>query len=350
MNEQAEKANADWIAVQRKGTGTSAELQAEVNLLYQRLERIARSRQPVSAKIKEIKKAVKARSGKIYAQMSRDMIRLAKIVSNNASKQAQRAGAKRRPVKITDAKVRKWVERSPLPASNKTIKDMFDDSIRLAERSAVSAVRLADDDAIEDSVQAIRASNAQSLRYMDVVAITATNKVSNAAKDSTFKQYRAEVDRVIWLSTLDHRTSPFCQSADGKIFPIDEGPRPPAHPRCRSTILLVPKGVSNSDAIKDFGSRPAVVPKSAAAIKDKGIYTKNGRKRSPSRGDHSPLKGTQVKGQSYESWLKKQPKIYQEKILGKSSARRLRNGESLIKVLSDTRSSINFKALEKALN
>jgi len=46
-----------------------------------------------------------------------------------------------------------------------------------------------------------------------------------------------EIDRVQWLSVLDGRTSDVCLSLHGTVFPVGEGARPPAHPRCRSTVI-----------------------------------------------------------------------------------------------------------------
>lgn len=46
---------------------------------------------------------------------------------------------------------------------------------------------------------------------------------------STRRRYR-------WISVLDDRTTIICQSRAGQIYVYGEGPLPPAHPNCRSTI------------------------------------------------------------------------------------------------------------------
>lgn len=54
--------------------------------------------------------------------------------------------------------------------------------------------------------------------------------------------YRAaEIEKYIYLATLDLRTSEICRSLDGKRFPVDEAQPgtnfPPMHPWCRSTTM-----------------------------------------------------------------------------------------------------------------
>ena len=43
------------------------------------------------------------------------------------------------------------------------------------------------------------------------------------------------------VATLDSRTSSVCRSLDGRVFPVDSGPRPPFHINCRTSFVLVLK-------------------------------------------------------------------------------------------------------------
>lgn len=52
-----------------------------------------------------------------------------------------------------------------------------------------------------------------------------------------------DIDRVQWVSVLDGKTSDICRSRDGKIYPKGEGPRPPAHFRCRSIVIPLLRGL-----------------------------------------------------------------------------------------------------------
>lgn len=49
------------------------------------------------------------------------------------------------------------------------------------------------------------------------------------------------VASVRWVSVLDNRTTLYCIMHDGHIYPVNSGPRPPAHFNCRSSIAYVLK-------------------------------------------------------------------------------------------------------------
>lgn len=52
------------------------------------------------------------------------------------------------------------------------------------------------------------------------------------------------VEKVIYTAVLDNRTTQFCKDHDGKIYDIDSAVYLPAHYRCRSSYLPVPKDKS----------------------------------------------------------------------------------------------------------
>ena len=70
---------------------------------------------------------------------------------------------------------------------------------------------------------------------------TGVQHIANQARkkvlqDNGVKKYQ-------WVSTLDSRTSAFCQRVDNLIFEYGKGPYPPVHPNCRSTTVPdFPKG------------------------------------------------------------------------------------------------------------
>jgi SPP1 gp7 family putative phage head morphogenesis protein len=107
---------------------------------------------------------------------------------------------------------------------------------------------------------------------------TAVNHTSNAAKEELFKSNKRVFTAVRWNSVLDARTTAICRARSGKIYKIDDGPRPPAHWGCRSTIT-------------------AVLP-----------------------GDDS------VKDETYQTWLKRQDADFQDEVLGPTKAKLFRNG------------------------
>ena len=61
--------------------------------------------------------------------------------------------------------------------------------------------------------------------------ITASNKGAN-------DRYQKEgISKIEWYSAPD--SCPECAVLNGNIYPINEGPRPALHPRCRCSILPV---------------------------------------------------------------------------------------------------------------
>lgn len=54
-----------------------------------------------------------------------------------------------------------------------------------------------------------------------------------------FKVGSLRYDRYQWVSVLDSRTTEICRSRNGQLFTYRQGPRPPAHWGCRSTIIPV---------------------------------------------------------------------------------------------------------------
>jgi SPP1 gp7 family putative phage head morphogenesis protein len=126
---------------------------------------------------------------------------------------------------------------------------------------------------------------------------TAVQNASSQAKQKIWNANTDAIASVEWVSTLDSRTTVQCRSLDGRIFPVDEGPRPPIHYGCRSTI--------------------------APVLDEKYDFLRQGSKR-PAKGAKAT---TQVSAQtSYYSWLKTQPASFQDKILGTTRGKLLRNG------------------------
>ncbi len=79
-------------------------------------------------------------------------------------------------------------------------------------------------------------------RQAAAVVHTAIQHVSSVARQTVFDQNADIIAKVQWLSTLDRRTCLQCASLDGQEFDIDKGPRPPAHPNCRCTMIPVLAG------------------------------------------------------------------------------------------------------------
>ena len=72
-------------------------------------------------------------------------------------------------------------------------------------------------------------------RNVEAVVRTALTHTSSVAHEAVYRANADVITGVEWVSVLDNRTTLICISLDGKVFPIDKGPRPPAHFGCRST-------------------------------------------------------------------------------------------------------------------
>ena len=169
-------------------------------------------------------------------------------------------------------------------------------------------------------------------RKANALARSAIAQVANDVRHASFVS-ESEVDRVIFVGTLDHRTSDICKSLDGTVYDKREARVPPLHVNCRSTLVPVLKGESVRE-VKDQLRRPAVEPKSAQALKDKGLKTRTGRVRKPSTSDSSPLKGVQKQQyMTYEEWLKTQSAAYQKAILGTKAYNTFRTSGNLKQAL-----------------
>jgi len=129
---------------------------------------------------------------------------------------------------------------------------------------------------------------------------TITNHVATQTRRAFMAQNKEYVDKYKWIATLDDRTSLICASRDQQIFDdIDENPKPPAHFNCRSTITFVVK--------PEF---------------DLGLDVKTNR---PSVGPGGKVKLVDSQT-SYASWLSRQPKAFQENVLGVTRAKLFRRG------------------------
>jgi SPP1 gp7 family putative phage head morphogenesis protein len=69
--------------------------------------------------------------------------------------------------------------------------------------------------------------------------VIATTEITRAAAQGELEAIRASngvISRYRWHTTFDERVCSVCGPRNGKVYPIGEGPMPPAHPRCRCNI------------------------------------------------------------------------------------------------------------------
>ena len=84
----------------------------------------------------------------------------------------------------------------------------------------------------------------------EMISRTESNRAENQGKLQAFKSSGEEYNKQ-WISKIDSRTSPICKRLNGKVVKMDEnfkdsqsgweGPCPPSHVNCRSSIIFIAK-------------------------------------------------------------------------------------------------------------
>ena len=141
----------------------------------------------------------------------------------------------------------------------------------------------------------------------EAITRTAVNHVSTSARQDVYEANNDVIKGLKWVSTLDTRTSEVCMALDGQVFPVDEGPRPPAHFNCRSTIVPLMK-----------------------SWKELGINAKE-----MTESTRASMNGEVPEDETYAEWIKKQPPEVQDEALGPKRATLLRAGKLNVTKLVD---------------
>lgn len=139
---------------------------------------------------------------------------------------------------------------------------------------------------------------------------TAFTQVQTTAAWMTFNNNSDVISGYQWISTLDSRTSDICKSRDKRVFGLNEGVRPPAHFRCRSSIIPVVK------SFEELG-----IPAS--------------RKRNVPNRRRSSFNGQVAATTDYDGWLRDQPNNIQDQVLGQQKAELYRRGNLNIRKFID---------------
>ena len=132
-----------------------------------------------------------------------------------------------------------------------------------------------------------------SRRQAEAVARTAVQHVASRARMSTWERNPDVVQRYKYVATLDGRTTVRCRSLDGQTFEVGRGPNPPIHINCRSTTVAVLE--------KEFE------------------FLEEGQTRASKNGQVPA-------NQTYYQWLKRQPRAFQNDVLGPTRGKLFREG------------------------
>ena len=235
------------------------------------------------------------------------------------------------PSKIDDkkqSKLIKAVTKTPLAvkgSEGKTVTDLFDELANNESNKYINHIKLAryEGKTNQQIVQMIRGTRKNGYKdgLMEVTSRQAKTIVRTTVQHAAMQgkaEFASDNADIIkgekWLSTLDGRTSSQCRSLDGTIFELGKGVRPPLHHNCRSTILIVLKD--------EYAGRGNI--------------------------DKRASKDGLVENQTYYSWLNKQPKEFQDDVLGETRGKLLRSGGLSADKFAALQLDRNFKPLTLA--
>jgi len=157
----------------------------------------------------------------------------------------------------------------------------------------------------------------ESRRHARMVAHTAVQHVAHVARVEGMKANADILEGYRWISALDSRTSEVCQSLDRMTFKLGEGPLPPAHPNCRSTIVPITK------TFRELGLDVPELPEGTRASVD----------------------GQVPASLTYFEWLKQQPASFVEEALGPTRAKLFADGGLSAEAFAKLQLGRNFEPL-----
>lgn len=174
----------------------------------------------------------------------------------------------------------------------------------------------------------------KAFRDLESVLLTLTNGIQNEAKQALYQANSDIIERELFVATLDARTTLTCASNDGKTFALGTGPIPPLHFRCRSLRVpyINPENLRNrgfdptteKQLLQEYSQRaniPQVKKRSDLPRGYKTKFDEFARKRRRELVGQVPAQTT------YNEWLKKQSKEFQDEVLGPTRAEMFRKGD-----------------------
>lgn len=152
-------------------------------------------------------------------------------------------------------------------------------------------------------------------RNAGAIVRTAVQHVATQARMETLKANSDVVQSVEWVSTLDSKTTAQCRTLDKRRFKLTEGPRPPIHINCRSTVVAVTR----------FSA----------------LFAKDATRASIGEGGAQQVRADL----SYYDWLKQQPAAFQDKAIGPVRAKLFREGGLSVERFAELQLDRNFAPL-----
>jgi len=144
--------------------------------------------------------------------------------------------------------------------------------------------------------------NTRTRAQAEAVVITAANVSGTTARNELYKANADVLKGERFTAVLDGNTTLTCLSLDSNLYPIGVGPMPPMHYRCRS--VRVPEVDDRFSALKEGATRAS-------------------------------YQGPVDSRTTYNSWLGRQPKEFQDSVLGPERAELFRGGMNVEKFTDD---------------
>lgn len=147
---------------------------------------------------------------------------------------------------------------------------------------------------------------------------TMTNHIASTARVEVLKENDDILKGMRRIATLDGRTTLFCMGIDQTIIPLD-GPRPPYHWRCRTTLVPVLKDEYAREV--PGSTRPSVGPDGVEQVSSKT---------------------------SYGEWLARQSAAFQSDVLGPERYKLFsRGGLTMDRFVDDDGKTLTLKELRE---
>lgn len=186
------------------------------------------------------------------------------------------------------------------------------------------------------------------------ISRTAVNAITGEARRLWVDENADIIEWEVFLATLDARTTLICASNDNKKYQRGKGPRPPLHWNCRS--LRMP--VFNDEVLGERPARPFTEKQllreysQKTGIKVVGSRDDLGKGHKTAYDQFARQRKRDLTGQvpaklSYDEWLRKQTKEFQDEVLGPKRAQMFRDGMTLDKFVAKNGDTITLQKLQK---
>ena len=258
----------------------------------------------------------------------------------------------------------------------RTLSQWWESVAAADQRRIIEAIQMGmvQGETVPEMTGRVLASQSLTRANAETVVRTAVNHVSNGSRDAFFAENKDIMEAVMWVSTLDGRTTLICMERDGCYDAVGDTPmsripephldppgaRPPAHPRCRSITV----GVLDALGVEaKMPERPFVRDTRTGRQREMDFRADTKAKVGPKRWKEMSRKqrnsavkrtrqdwvkqnvGTVPGKTTYEEWLRRQPTSFQNEVLGIRKAQAFRKGLTLDKFVERTGHELTLKEL-----